>query len=46
VVAAQYKKDDMLNFWTRSSDISDYHTDFHEGYSTVGAEGHGMACVN
>jgi hypothetical protein len=29
------------------SDISGYHTDFHEGDGTVGAGlGRGMACVN
>ena len=31
---------------TRCSDISGYHTDFHEGHGTVGAgQGHGMASV-
>jgi hypothetical protein len=46
-VAAHYKKDDLLNCWTSSSDISGYHADFHEGHYTVGAwEGRGMACVN
>ena len=45
VVAAHYKKDDLLNRWTSGSDISDYRVDFHEGHSTVGAwQGHGMAC--
>ena len=34
------KKDDLLNCWTSSSDISGYHADFHEGHGTVGA-GHG-----
>jgi len=29
VVAAHYKKDDLLNCWTSSSDISGYHADFH-----------------
>jgi len=38
VVATQYKRDDLLNCWTSSLDISGYHTDFHEG--------HGMLCVN
>jgi len=43
VVAAHYKKDDLLNCWTSSSDISAYHADFHEGHDTVGAEqGSGM----
>ena len=43
MVAAHYKKDDLLP----SSDISSYHADFHEGHSTVGAgQGRGMACVN
>jgi len=41
------KKDDMLNCWTSSSDISGYHADFHEGHDTVGAgQGNGMAYVN
>jgi len=47
VVAAHYKKDDLLNCWTSSSDISGYHTDFHEGHGTVGAwqgNGKGTAC--
>jgi len=30
------KKDDLLNCWTSSSDISGYHADFHEGHGTVG----------
>jgi hypothetical protein len=30
VVAAHYKKDDLLNCWTNSSDISGYHAEFHE----------------
>jgi len=47
VVAAHYKKSDLLNCWTSSSDISDYHAEFHEGHETVGAwQGNGMACVN
>jgi len=47
VVSACYKKDDLLNCWTGSSDISGYHTDFHVGHGTVGAgQGNGMACVN
>jgi len=25
VVAAHYKKDDLLNYWSSSSDISGYH---------------------
>jgi len=46
VVAAHYKKDDLLNCWTSSSDISGYHVDFHEGHSTIEArQGRGMACV-
>jgi hypothetical protein len=41
------KKDDLLNCWTSSSDISGYHADFHEGHGTVGAgQGRGMASVN
>ena len=44
MVAAHYKKDDLLNCWTSSSDISGYHADFHEGHGTVGAgQGRGMA---
>jgi hypothetical protein len=44
VVAAHYKKDDLLNCWTSSSDISGYHADFHEGHGTIGAgQGRGMA---
>jgi hypothetical protein len=47
VVAACYKKDDLLNCWTSSSDISGYHAELHEGHGTVGAgQGRGMACVN
>jgi len=47
VVAAHYNKDDLLNCWASSSDISGYHADFNEGYGTVGAgQGRGMACVN
>jgi hypothetical protein len=47
VVLAHYKKDDLLNCWTSSSDISGYHADFHEGQGTVGAgQGRGMARVN
>jgi hypothetical protein len=46
VAAAHYRKD-ALNCWTNCSDISGYHTDFHEGHGTVGAlQGHSMACVN
>jgi len=40
VVAAHYTKDDLLNCWNSSSDISGYHAEFHEGHGTVGA-GHG-----
>ena len=37
------QKDDLLNCWTSSSDISGYHADFHEGQGTVAAgQGHGM----
>ena len=47
VVAAHYKKDDLLNCCTNSSDISGYHADFHEGHGTIGSwQGGGMACVN
>jgi len=39
VVAALYKKDDLLHCWT-------YHADIHEGHGTVGAgQGRGMACL-
>jgi len=37
VVAASYKKDDLLNCWTSSSDISGYHADFREGHGTIRA---------
>jgi hypothetical protein len=47
VVAAHYKKEDLLNCRTSSLDISGYHVDIYEGHSTVGAgQGRGMACVN
>ena len=49
VVAAHYKKDDLLHCWTSSSDISGYHADFNEGHGTSMAgerHGHGMLCVN
>jgi hypothetical protein len=47
VVAAHYKKDDLLICWTSSSDISGYHADFRKGNGTVRAwQGRGMACVN
>jgi hypothetical protein len=47
VIAAHYKKDDLLNRWTNGSDISGNHADFREGHGTVGAgQGLGMACVN
>jgi hypothetical protein len=45
VVSAQYKKDDLLNCWTSSSDISGYHADFHEGHGhcwSRAGERHGM----
>jgi len=44
VVVAHYKKkDDLLNCWTSSSDISGYHADFHDGHGTIGAwQGIGM----
>jgi len=44
VVAAHYKKDDMLNCWTSSYDISGHHTEFHEGHGTVGAWHELTAC--
>jgi len=34
---ARQKKDDLLNCWISSSDISGYHADFHEGHGTDGA---------
>jgi hypothetical protein len=41
------QKDNLLNCWTISSDISGYHADFHEGHGTVGAgQVRGVACVN
>jgi hypothetical protein len=40
VVAAHYKKDDLLHCWTSSSDIFGYYANFHEGHGTIGA-GHG-----
>jgi len=47
VIAAHHKKDDLLNRWTSSSDISGYNTDFQEGHGTVGAwQGRVMECVN
>ena len=47
VVAAHYKKDDLLNCWTNISGIFGYHADFNEGHGTDGAwQGRGMACVN
>jgi hypothetical protein len=47
VVAAHYKKDDLLHCWTNSPDISGYHAGIHEVHTTVGAgKGRGMACVN
>ena len=47
VIAAHYKKDDLLHCWASSSDISGYHADIHEGHSTVGTRpGRGMLCVN
>jgi hypothetical protein len=47
VVTAHYKKDNLFNCWTSSSDISGYHADFHEGHGTIGAwQGRGMAYVN
>jgi len=46
MVVAYYKKDDLLNSWISSSDISVYHADFHEGHGTVGpGQARGMACV-
>jgi len=51
-------KDNLLNCWTSSSDISGYHSEFHERQGTIGAwqghgrgtawerHRHGMLCVN
>ena len=36
-VGAHYKKYDLFNCWTNSSDISGYHVEFNEGHDTVGA---------
>jgi len=39
------KKNDLLNCWTSSSDISGYHAVFHKGHGIIGAwQGCGMAC--
>jgi hypothetical protein len=47
MIAADYKKDDLLHYWTSSSDFSGYHADIYEGHGIVGAgQGRGMACVN
>jgi len=47
VVAAHYKKDDLLHCRTSSSEISGYHADFDEGHGSIGAgQGRGMVCVN
>jgi hypothetical protein len=45
VVAAHYRKDDLLNCWTSSSDVSGYHADFHERHGTLGA-GQGRVWIN
>ena len=37
VVAAHCKKDDLLNCWTSSSDISSYYADFRIGHGMAGA---------
>ena len=38
MVPAHYKKkDNLLNCWTSSSDISGHHADFQEGHGTIGA---------
>jgi len=37
VVAAHYKRDDLINCWVSSSDISGYRSDFHEGHGNMGA---------
>jgi len=41
VVPEHYTKDDLLKYWTNSSDISGYHADFHEGHGS-----RSMAFVN
>ena len=41
------QKNDLLNYWTSSSDIFGYRADFHEGHGTIGAlqvRGTGTAC--
>ena len=44
VVAAHYKKDDLLHCWISSSDISGYHADIHVEHGTVGrGQGRGAA---
>jgi hypothetical protein len=44
VIAAHYKTDDLLNYWTGSSDISGYHANFNEVHGAVGAgQGRGTA---
>jgi hypothetical protein len=41
------KHTNPLNCRASSSDISGYHTDFHEGHGTVGEwQGRGMTCLN
>ena len=47
MVAARYRKDDLLTVGTSISDISGFHADFNEGHGTIGAwQGRGMAWVN
>jgi len=44
VVAAHYKKDDLLHCCASSSDISGYHADIHEGHgTTLSEQGRGAA---
>ena len=46
MVAAHYKKDDLLRCWASSSNISGYHAEFHEGNGSVGeGQGRGVVCV-
>jgi hypothetical protein len=47
VGAVHYKKDDLSNCWTSSSDISCSYADFNEGLGIIRAwQGRGLACVN
>jgi len=46
LLEAHYKKDDLLNCWTSSLDISGYHASFHYGHSSVRAwQGNSMGAA-